>query len=83
VSGGDDFTAANIVYQLGDLLGVPAGRRQETNDQAVAFVTKLLNRHTAAELRMVADQWERERRTKSWWYYAEDLRTEAAALEAD
>ena len=51
----DDFIAANIVFQIGDLLEAPGAKRQATNDQAIAFVTKLLNKHTANYLRELQD----------------------------
>lgn len=51
----DDFRAANIVFQIGDLLEAPAAKRQETNDQAITFVNKLLRKHTAEYLRQLQD----------------------------
>lgn len=51
----DDF-AVDIVFQIGDILEAPVAKRQDTNDQAIEFVTKLLNKHTAAELRQLVSQ---------------------------
>lgn len=40
----DKFTALNIVNQLGDLWNVPVDVRQATNDEADAFVLKLIRK---------------------------------------
>lgn len=39
-----EILAYNIVNQLGDLWGVDVGLRQDTNDQADAFVARLIAR---------------------------------------
>jgi hypothetical protein len=40
-----NFLAANIVFQIGDLLEAPVAKRQETNDTAIAFVERLVAKY--------------------------------------
>ena len=41
------YLAMNIVYQLGDFYGLSVEQRQKTNDEAIDFVLKLINKRMA------------------------------------